>query len=89
MNLFSYYLIAINILALIMMLIDKQSARNHKWRIPEARLFIYATIFGAFGIWLGMYVFNHKTRHKKFSIGIPLILVVQCTLIFYFNLIKY
>lgn len=88
MNYFSDYLIIINVIAFIIMFIDKRSAVNHKWRIPEFRLFLYALLFGAFGIWFGMYILRHKTKHKKFVIGIPAIMAVQFTIIYFFHLIK-
>lgn len=59
------------------MYIDKKQAANGKWRTPEAKLFAIAALFGSFGIWIGMYLFRHKTKHLKFIILIPAILVVQ------------
>lgn len=70
-------MVAINIIAFISMGYDKKRAEKHKWRVSEGRLFFLALIFGAFGIWLGMYFFRHKTKHMKFVFGIPLILAVQ------------
>lgn len=82
-NILSYYLILINIIAFIIIYVDKQKAINHKWRIKESTLFLIATIGGSIGTILGMYTFHHKTKHKKFTLGIPLILIVQILLIYY------
>jgi uncharacterized membrane protein YsdA (DUF1294 family) len=59
------------------MLIDKQKARKKKWRIPEATLMGFAAAGGSVGALAGMYTFRHKTLHKNFTIGIPLILFFQ------------
>lgn len=62
------------------MLIDKQKARRKLWRIPEATLIGVAVIGGSIGSLLGMHIFRHKTRHPKFTVGIPGILVGQVIL---------
>ncbi len=76
-----YYLIAINIVTLIVYGIDKVKAMKGKWRIPEATLLLLAIIGGSVGAWLGMKTWHHKTMHKKFKYGLPLILLVQIILI--------
>ena len=75
------YLIVINAAAFLLMLIDKVKAKKNLWRIPEATLFLVAAIGGSIGSLLGMYTFRHKTKHKRFMIGIPLIIVLQIVLI--------
>ena len=77
------YLIAMNILGFMLMWIDKQRARLHKWRIPERTLFAIAVIGGSVGSIAGMYLFHHKTRHWAFVIGMPLILLLQMALAVY------
>ena len=72
-----YYLILINALAFAFMLIDKQKAKKHKWRIPEATLMSIAALGGSIGALAGMYTFRHKTKHPKFTIGIPAILIAH------------
>lgn len=71
------YLIAINIIGLIMMGVDKSKAKNHQWRIPEKTLILVAVIGGSLGSIIGMHTFRHKTKHAKFYIGLPLILIIQ------------
>jgi len=77
------WLILINVIAFYMMGIDKSKARRNKRRISEAALFTAAIIGGGVGAFLGMQVFRHKTKHTKFVIGIPFIMVVQIVLMFW------
>ena len=71
------YLLLINALGFWLMLIDKWKAKHNRWRIKEATLMGVAALGGSVGSLLGMYTVRHKTRHLKFTVGIPLILVVQ------------
>jgi uncharacterized membrane protein YsdA (DUF1294 family) len=77
MKYFLFYLLIINAVAFWLMHIDKQKAKKKKFRIPEATLMWSAVLGGSIGAWLGMQVFRHKTRHKKFALGIPGILATQ------------
>lgn len=72
-----YYLLLINAAAFLLMLADKLKARKNLWRIPEAVLMGSALMGGSVGVLLGMYACRHKTRHLKFTLGIPVILAVQ------------
>lgn len=74
------YLFLVNAAGLLFMLADKHRARKKQWRIPEATLMGIAAMGGSIGSLLGMYVFRHKTRHPKFYIGIPVLLVLQLCL---------
>ena len=71
------YLIIINALAFVLMLVDKYKAQNNLWRIPEATLMTIAAIGGSFGAYVGMRICRHKTRHYKFSIGVPIMMVLH------------
>jgi uncharacterized membrane protein YsdA (DUF1294 family) len=71
------YLAAVNIIAFLVMGIDKYKAQRHKWRISELSMFIVGFIGGSSGIFLGMTVFHHKTKHLKFTLGIPAVLVLN------------
>ena len=77
MEYLAYYLAAVNVLLCILMGTDKLLAKLHKRRIPERTLFLLAFLGGALGGTLGMYSFRHKTLHKSFAIGFPLLAVVQ------------
>ena len=82
MKLFLYYILAINLYGVFAMYSDKKKSQKGKWRTPENTLFTIASAFGALGIFIGMRLFRHKTKHNKFVIGIPLILVVQLFIFF-------
>lgn len=71
------YPIVINVIGFLLMGIDKFRAKRRGFRIPEATLFIIAIIGGSIGSLLGMHIFRHKTRHRSFTIGMPVILVIQ------------
>ena len=80
MRVLIYYLLGINLLTFFIYGIDKWKARRDKWRVPEATLLMLAALGGSVGALLGMFVFHHKTKHKKFLIGVPLILLAQLAL---------
>ena len=61
----------------LLMLIDKEKARKNRWRIPESTLIMTAVLGGSIGALAGMYLFRHKTKHLKFTLGVPAILVIQ------------
>ena len=65
------------------MLIDKSRAIHKEWRISEKNLICSAAIGGSIGMLLGMSCFRHKTKHKKFTIGVPFILIIQILLSIY------
>ena len=77
-----YILICINVLTFLVYGIDKWKAKQGSWRISEATLLILAVIGGSIGALLGMQVWHHKTMHKKFKYGLPLILLAQIALIY-------
>lgn len=83
MALYVEYLIAVNILAFLVYGIDKWKAKHGSWRISEATLLILALIGGSIGAWIGMKIWHHKTMHKKFKYGIPLILIAQAALMIF------
>lgn len=75
------YLIVINFIGIASMASDKIRAMEHRYRIPEAVLLLFAVVGGSIGSILGMFLFHHKTRKAKFRFGLPLILLVQIALI--------
>ena len=80
-----YFLMVINVLTFLVYGIDKWKARQGSWRISEATLLLLAVIGGSIGALLGMQVWHHKTMHKKFKYGLPLILLAQIVLIYFIN----
>ena len=77
-----YYLIALNIVTFFVYGIDKWNAKQGSWRISEATLLLLAVLGGSIGALMGMKVWHHKTMHKKFKYGLPLILIAQIALIY-------
>ena len=71
------YLLAVNAVTFIVYGIDKYKAKHAKWRISEATLILLAVVGGSFGAWCGMKVWHHKTMHKKFKYGVPVIILLQ------------
>lgn len=80
-------LLFMNVLGFVLMRLDKKYAQEEKRRIKESTLFLTALLFGSLGVLAGMYKFRHKTLHKSFTIGIPLIIVGQVIFVIY-NLVK-
>ena len=80
-NALLYYLIVINIVTFLVG-IDKWKAKQGSWRISEVSLLILAVIGGCIGALLGMKIWHHKTMHKKFKYGLPMILLAQIALIY-------
>lgn len=72
MVLFILYLILVNIFGYIICWYDKMQAIHRKYRVSEKFLFAVAMVGGAFGIYLAMQIFRHKTKHRTFTTGIPL-----------------
>ena len=76
MKYFSIYFIIINLIAFIIYGIDKYKAKRNHWRISEKMLLVLAAAGGFAGAFIGMRLFHHKTKHKKFVIGVPLIAIL-------------
>ena len=85
MKILFYYLAIINALSFLLMLIDKQKAKKNRWRIPENTLLGICLIGGSLGGMIAMNVFRHKTKHLRFSIGIPLMLILHIVVLYFIN----
>ena len=83
MNIIFGYLLAINIATFFLYGIDKYKAKKGRWRISEATLLLIAVVGGSIGAWAGMRLWHHKTMHKKFKYGIPVIIILQVALAVY------
>lgn len=77
------YLIIVNITAFTIMGIDKYKAHKHKWRISERSIFIIGLIGGGLGVLFGMGFFHHKTKHLKFTLGIPVVVILNISMFGY------
>lgn len=78
------YLLIVNAVGFLLMTVDKYKAKKNLWRIPESTLMTVALIGGSVGSLMGMYTVRHKTKHLKFTVGIPVILVLQIAAVFFF-----
>ncbi len=90
MSLFSkfvlIYLAVISLVAVVMTIADKSKAKRDAWRIPEATLMLVGLFGGALAMYVTMKTIRHKTKHKKFMIGLPLEIAlhaaIACLIIF-------
>lgn len=82
-RMFGYYLIAINIVTFLLFGFDKMKAKHNWSRISIATLLGVCFVGGSIGGFLGMYTFHHKTQKNYFAIGVPLIIITQIIVLFY------
>lgn len=75
--------LGINLAGMFLAATDKRRARKNRWRIPEKWFFLLSLAGGAPGVYAGLLLFRHKTRHWYFMWGIPGIFVLQSILVFY------
>ena len=71
------YLLTVSLVAIIITVYDKRIAGKGKRRIPEATLLLWSAIGGSVAMYITMHTIRHKTQHKKFMIGIPVIMALQ------------
>ena len=89
------YFAAINLAAIILALHDKSAARRRKWRVKESTLLLVSAFGGSIAMLLTMRIIRHKTQHKKFMIGVPVIIVLQTiaaisvAALFYFGVLHF
>lgn len=77
------FFLAVNIFAFFAMLLDKNKSRQTGVRrISEGTIFFMATFFGSVGVFLGMLVFHHKTQKWHFILGIPMLILENCALLY-------
>lgn len=77
------YLLIINMITFIIYGVDKRRARLGLWRVKERTLLLLAVIGGSAGALLGIYGLRHKTRHKRFTVLVPFLLICQGALLAY------
>lgn len=71
------YLLLVNLCTFLIMFADKKLARHGGNRVPEVTLLFFCAAGGSVGCLAAMYTFRHKTLHRKFTVGVPLILCLQ------------
>ena len=77
------YLAVVNILTIIVFGVDKMNAKSNRQRVRIVTLRGLAFIGGSVGALIGMYGFHHKTKKAYFTVGVPLILLMQVVVLFY------
>ncbi len=82
------YILIISVISVVMTIRDKSCAKKGKWRVPEKTLFILSALGGSVAMYITMKAIRHKTQHKRFMIGIPVIMIVQALMILAVILIK-
>ena len=76
-----YIVAAMNVIAFVLMGVDKIKAKMDKRRIPEKVLFLLAVLGGGLGGTVGMLSFRHKTKHWYFAVGFPALAILQLALL--------
>lgn len=71
------YAVVINIIAVAVTVFDKHAAKKHNRRVPEKTLLVLAALSGCVVMYITMHLAHHKTRKKKFMIGIPVIFIAE------------
>lgn len=76
------YFAVISFVSMVLTVYDKIASKKFKKnRIAEKTLICVAALGGAVAEYVTMKLIRHKTRHKKFMIGLPVIIVLQAILI--------
>ncbi|RDW21606.1 DUF1294 domain-containing protein [Oceanobacillus chungangensis] len=78
------YLLLVNVIEFFLMRVDKQKAIKGQYRIPERTFWLLALLGGAIGAYSGMKLFRHKTKHRSFTIGMPILIIINIALFGYF-----
>ena len=77
------YVAVISLISIIVTIYDKKIAGTGKRRVPEATLLMWSALGGSVAMYITMHIIRHKTQHKKFMIGIPLIMILQAAAIYF------
>ena len=82
LNILIVYLIVISIISIVVCIYDKKISKKNRveLRIPEKTLLILSALGGSVAMFITMLTVRHKTKHVKFMLGIPVIMVLQAAL---------
>lgn len=83
------YLAVISLISVILTVSDKRRAIKHRYRISEFTLMLFSALGGGVAMLLTMLLIHHKTRHVKFMVGIPVIIILQLTAAFVIRQVFY
>lgn len=76
-NIMPAWLILISLISVIVTAADKVKAKHGSRRVPEATLMLLSVLGGSLAMLITMIIIRHKTKHPKFMVGIPVIIVLQ------------
>ena len=79
---FIAYVLVVSAVAVLLTVVDKRNACLHRWRVPERTLFLAALCGGSAAMWITIRVIRHKTKHKRFMLGLPVLFLLQCILLY-------
>ena len=82
-SVFLIYLAMISLVSVIVTIADKVKAIRGTWRVPENTLLLLSAMGGSLAMYLTMQIIRHKTKHAKFMLGIPIIMLFQGILLWY------
>ncbi len=82
-NILYGYLGVISVIAVIVTIADKVKAKRGAWRVPENTLLLLSALGGSIAMLVTMLLIRHKTKHLKFMLGIPIIIVLQIPLLWW------
>lgn len=78
------WVIAVSILSVIICIYDKIAAKRwQKHRIRELTLLLLSALGGSVAMLITMQLIRHKTKHVKFMLGIPVIILLQAVAVYF------
>lgn len=83
------YFVAVSLVSVFVTVYDKRAAKSGKRRIRESTLLLLSALGGSLAMYITMKKIRHKTKHKKFMIGIPVIMLLQVSAILYLYFVYY
>ena len=84
LDFFLGYLAAISLISIIVCIYDKYASKHRKrHRTPEKTLLLLSALGGSVAMLVTMLIIRHKTKHAKFMVGIPVIIVLQALLLYF------
>lgn len=86
------YIAIISLISIVVCIYDKKISKKNRveLRVPEKTLLLLSALGGSVAMFITMLIFRHKTKHVKFMLGIPLIMVIQAAVIYglvYFGIV--
>ncbi|MBQ8741456.1 MAG: DUF1294 domain-containing protein [Clostridia bacterium] len=81
MDIFFYWLAVINLSSAVICIFDKLQAKRGSMRVPEKTLFAFSIAGGSIGMYATMYLIRPTTKHKRFMIGLPIIILLQSVIL--------